>query len=237
MTHSTFLILTAFTMGIFGGAHCIGMCGGIVCALSYSCQNKTSIKRQSPYIQMCYSLGRITTYTLLGGITGTFGFMISKFLGSSSVYVLRYLTALFIILIGFYIAGWWMGISTLEKAGRKIWQPLSRFTQYLLPVTTLKRAFALGSLWGLLPCGLVYSALLYTLSVDNWIVGTLIMFAFGLGTLPAMLLVGAAMQSYRYFLQQRMVRVLSGVTMIAFGVVSLGLLVMHSSLLHGGSCH
>lgn len=232
------LVMSALMMGVLGGAHCVGMCGGIVCALCYSCPQKSQKSWQPFLYQLSYSFGRITTYTLLGALTGVIGVLLSRKLGSSGGYLLRYVASILIILVGFYIAGWWRLIASLEKFGKVIWQPLSKLTRYLLPVTNMKYAFALGGLWGLLPCGLVYSALLYSLSAGTWYGGASVMFFFGLGTLPALLLVGSAMQSYQHFLAKKWVKQASGLTMIVFGLGSFALLLMHHSTIQGcANCH
>tara|TARA_R110000868_G_scaffold242940_2_gene498613 strand:- start:490 stop:1224 length:735 start_codon:yes stop_codon:yes gene_type:complete len=236
---SYYLLLTsALMMGILGGAHCIGMCGGIVCALCYS--NPTSAKKNWKPIayQISYSLGRISTYTLLGAVAGLASIYISSNAGFNAGLILRYFSSVLIILVGLYVAGWWRIIASFEKMGHIIWRPLSKLTKYLLPVTNMRYAFLLGGLWGLLPCGLVYTALLYSMSAGNWMKGAGVMLFFGIGTLPALLLVGSTMQSYQYFLAKNWVRQLSGLTLVIFGVVSFVLLgVSHHSNYGCQSCH
>lgn len=222
-------IMPAFMMGLLGGAHCIGMCGGVVCALSASCKGQ----RHSLFsFQLLYSMGRITTYTMLGAASGFAGVIIAQRMGTSGAMVLRYTSSVLMILAGLYVGGWWRVISSFEKVGQYIWQPLSQYTRYLLPVTSFKQAFLLGSLWGLLPCGMVYSALLFSLSTQQWQTSALVMMVFGMGTLPALLLVGSAMQGYQKFLSAAVVKNVSGVILILFGVVSVYLLMSHHPVMH-----
>ena len=230
MEHNTLLLFSsALMMGLLGGAHCISMCGGIICSLCYSCDKaQTQAWRQLRY-QLAFNLGRLMTYTLLGALTGLLGMMISHYLGASGAYFLRYLSSVMIILVCVYIAGWWQWISALEKFGKLIWRPISRFTRYLLPVTKLRYALLLGNLWGFLPCGLIYSALLFSLSANNALAGAGVMLSFGLGTLPALILVGSAMQSYQVLTNKFWVRQLSGISMIVFGLAPFVVILQHAS--------
>lgn len=232
------VVMAAFMMGLLGGAHCVGMCGGIVCALCYSC-DKSAQNSWKPFCyQLFYSFGRIATYTCLGAITGVVGMMLAKSIGANGGYFMRAFAAVIITFVGFYLAGWWKLISSFEIVGKKVWRYVSVITRRFIPVTSFSRAFMLGGLWGLLPCGLVYSALLYSFSAGVWWQGACVMFFFGLGTLPALLLVGSAMQSYQYFLSSWWVRQLSGLTLIVFGVASLVNMVIQGIYQHGcPNCH
>ena len=103
---------------------------------------------------------------------------------------LRLAAALVMFAIGLQIA---LGINLLrrlERYGSRLWQPLAGFVQTLLPVRTGSDALLLGFLWGLLPCGLIYSALALAVVSGNPLHAALVMLAFGAGTLPAMLLLG-----------------------------------------------
>ena len=218
-------IVPSFLMGLMGGAHCIGMCGGIVCALTHSCQSKSRRHFSAFGYQLAYSVGRITTYSLLGAFTGFAGVVMAERAGSSGATILRYTSAILIILSGFYVAGWWRYTDILERAGKIFWQPLSRLTRYFVPVTSLPQAYLLGGLWGLLPCGMVYSALLFSLSAHQVAGGALVMLAFGLGTLPALLLVGSVMKSYQHLLANQWVRTLSGLTLMVLGLLAFWLVI------------
>lgn len=231
-------LFTAFMMGLLGGAHCMSMCGGIICALCYSC-DKSQQRSWKPYLyQLSYSVGRIITYTILGALTGLVGMILAKSIGVYGGYFMRLFAVIIVIFVGLYIANWWKMISSLEMIGKKIWRVVNIFTRRFIPVTTFPRAFILGGLWGLLPCGLVYSALLYSFSVSTWWMGAIVMFFFGLGTLPALLLVGSAMQSYQYFLSNWWMRQLSGLTLVIFGVAAFVNLVLQGiNMLGCPNCH
>ena len=177
------VILTAFATGLAGSAHCIGMCGGISVSLGLGSMKKRLLP--------VYHLGRLASYTTLGLVFGSLLPLIGvRAYNAAWGASLRIAAALIMLAIGLQIA---LGINLLrrlERYGSRLWQPLSRFVQTLLPVRTGSDAFLLGFLWGLLPCGLIYSALALAVVSGNPLHAALVMLAFGAGTLPAMLLLG-----------------------------------------------
>jgi sulfite exporter TauE/SafE len=213
-------LLSALILGLMGGVHCIGMCGGISSALGF-----TDDRRQ-PQKLLAYNLGRIFSYTLMGSFAGLAAGLLQdqwQFFGRA----MRFSASLLLILMGLYLANWWMGLTRLEQLGNRLWkkdQPLGR---HLLPVEHSGQAFALGMLWGWLPCGLIYSALVWTATAGSAYQSGLLMLAFGLGTLPAMLATGIFAQQLRQQLQRKWVRVIAGLLIITFGVYSMAMMVQH----------
>ena len=130
---------------------------------------------------------------------------------------LRITAGMMMILIGLYIAKIWHGLRYLEVAGHSIWkkiQPLaSRFQGLHHPA----QALLAGSVWGWLPCGLVYSTLTWALASGDPLQGAQIMFAFGCGTLPGLLLAGSLAHQLKSWLQKREIQVLAAMAMILFG--------------------
>lgn len=217
-------LISAFLVGLLGGGHCVGMCGGIVSAVSLS------LPGQKPHtgFQFSYNAGRIASYTCAGVLAGL--------LGSSSLFLshllpvekaLYLLANLMLVALGLYLAGWWRGVLVLEKAGGALWKRIQPLSKKFLPVHTAGQAFVLGLLWGWLPCGLVYSVLVVALATGNAWQGGALMLAFGLGTLPALLAMGMAAVRLKRFLQQPGVRRGSGLLVLAFGLYGLSRLVMH----------
>jgi len=211
-------VFAAFLVGLFGGGHCVGMCGGIVGAVSLSLPGD---RPAMPY-HLGYNFGRISSYALAGVFAGS--------VGASSIFLehilpvekLLFLTAnLMLVLLGLYLAGWWHGLLVLERAGEKLWLCLQPLTRSLVPVRSVPRSVALGALWGWLPCGLVYSVLVASLATASPMQGGLLMMAFGLGTLPTLLTMGMAAVRLKRYLQQPWVRKISGVAVIGFGVLGL----------------
>jgi hypothetical protein len=135
--------------------------------------------------------------------------------------VLLTFAGLFLILMGLYLAGWWNTLSQVERAGAVLWRRIEPLGRGLLPVRSVRQGVLLGLLWGWLPCGLVYSALVWTVSAGGALEGALLMLAFGLGTLPNLLLMGAAAAQLGRWVRRPAVRSLAGILVILFGVLLL----------------
>lgn len=208
------VLLAAFTLGLFSSAHCIGMCGGIMGALSVAIPADARGRRWR--LLVSYNLGRIASYTLMGLI---FGALVGEVAAGSPV--LRLIAGLLLVLMGLYLADWWRGLTWLERGGRYLWRYIQPLGKHLMPVRRAPQALLLGSLWGWLPCGLVYTALAYALSQGSAVASGGAMLAFGLGTLPAVLAAGVAAQRLTRWLQRRSLRRLLAVVIIAFGVWTL----------------
>lgn len=209
-------LFAAFLLGLFSSAHCIGMCGGIMGALGMAIPAEAKSRRR--YLLLAYNLGRIGSYAFMGLLVGLFASALSTW---SGVVWLRVLAGLLLIAMGLYLADWWRGLTYLERVGQYFWAYLQPIGRRLMPVKTLPKALMLGMLWGWLPCGLVYSALVYAMAQGQalWSAGT--MLAFGLGTLPAVLAAGLAMGQFTLFLQRRFIRRAIALLIIIFGVWTL----------------
>ncbi|MCX7627870.1 MAG: sulfite exporter TauE/SafE family protein [Methylophilaceae bacterium] len=211
-------LISAFLVGLLGGGHCVGMCGGIVGAVSMTLPGA---RPHSGYL-LAYNAGRIASYTLAGlvaGLVGSAGLFLRGVLPVEKVLYL--LANLMLVALGLYLAGWWQGVLVLEKAGGVLWQRLQPLSKRLLPLRSLAQAFALGTLWGWLPCGLVYSVLVAALATGSAARGGLLMLAFGLGTLPTLLAMGLAAVHLKSILQKAWVRRISGVLVLGFGFYGL----------------
>ncbi len=222
-----FTYITAFSVGLLGGVHCIGMCGGIVGALSFATGQSQNLSLVTQFSRLfAYNSGRIFSYTLAGGLMGGVGWLLSAWSGiQSAQLVLQLLAALFMLMMGLYISGWWMGLTRLEKVGAYLWRYIQPVAQKLMPVRSSSTAFFLGILWGWLPCGLVYSVLVWSISAGSFQQGALLMLVFGLGTLPNLLAMGLFANQLRQFVQHQGVRQLAGLLVIAFGVWNLWLVI------------
>jgi hypothetical protein len=207
-------LLSAFVVGLLGGVHCAGMCGGIVGALSFGLKGGRNLP-----LLLAYNLGRISSYTFAGALVGALGFYFSGLLPvQTAQHVLLSLAGLFLILMGLYLAGWWNALSRLEQAGGHLWRRIEPLGRRLLPVRSVPQALMLGALWGWLPCGLVYSALVWTVSAGGALEGAMLMAAFGLGTLPNLLLMGVAANQLSRWVRNPTVRALAGLLVIGFGL-------------------
>ncbi len=105
--------------------------------------------------------------------------------------------------------------------GGKAWSRISPLAGRLLPVDSLPRALGLGLLWGLIPCGLVYSVLLVAATSARAVDGALVMLAFGAGTTPAMLLTGLGAARLAQLMQDRRTRLGAGLLIVALGILTL----------------
>jgi len=132
--------------------------------------------------------------------------------------VMQLIAGIFMLMMGLYISGWWMGLVKLEKIGGMVWQYVQPVAQKILPVKNSLQAISLGLLWGWLPCGLVYSVLIWSVSAGSFQQGALLMLCFGLGTLPNLLAMGMFANQLKLFVQKQTVRYMAGVMVILFAL-------------------
>lgn len=209
-------LLSALILGLLGGGHCLGMCGGLMGALSLAIPAER--RHQRLRLLVAYNVGRILSYTAAGLLLGLAGWALAS---GPLATVLRSIAGLLLIAMGLYLAGWWSGLTRIEALGRGLWRRLQPITRRFMPVTSLPRALLLGGLWGWLPCGLVYSTLLWAASQGDALHSAALMFAFGLGTLPVLLATGLAAERLVGLLRRRGVRVAGGLLVILFGLWTL----------------
>jgi len=216
-------LIAAMLVGLLGGVHCVGMCGGLVGAFSLQ------LPGQGPRLSyhLAANLGRIASYALAGGIAGA--------LGGTSLFLQRLFPAeqvlyafanLMLILLGLYLAGFAQTVLVLERLGGGVWKRLQPLLGRLIPIRSVPQAFAAGMVWGWLPCGLVYSVLITALASGSPAQGALTMAAFGIGTLPNLLAMGLFASRLQPILQKRGLRVAAGLLVVALGGLGLARLVL-----------
>ncbi len=170
-----------FLMGLLGSVHCIGMCGPLVMALPLS--HKTYFQKTISIL--LYHVGKITSYASLGLVFGMFG---SEF----PVFGLQRNMSIF---IGFAMLVYVVYIFILKPKHFQfgifsfLYNDIVRGLSYLFKSKNVVALFFIGILNGLLPCGMIYVALSAALSTQNILQGGALMAFFGLGTVPALLLV------------------------------------------------
>lgn len=214
------IFVSAFLVGVFGGVHCFGMCGGIVGALSFGLPE--SVRRTPrlalPYL-LAYNVGRIASYTVAGALMGGIGALATHLLAVHQArLVLQLLAGAFLLALGLYLGGWWRGLARVEQAGAVVWRRLEPFGRRFLPVGSPFAAFGLGLVWGWLPCGLVYSVLIWTISAGSALQGAALMLSFGLGTLPVLLAMGFSAAALGAWLRKGWVRALAGAMVALYGL-------------------
>ena len=209
-------LLSALILGLLGGGHCLGMCDGLMGALTLAIPPEQRARRLR--LLLAYNLGRILSYAAAGLLIGLAGWAVAS---SPAAMLLRVLAGLLLIAMGLYLAGWWSGLTRIEAVGRHLWRHLQPVASRLMPVSSLPRALLLGAVWGWLPCGLVYSTLLWASSQGSPGESALLMLAFGLGTWPVLLATGMAAERLTALLRRRGVRIAGGLLVILFGIWTL----------------
>lgn len=208
-------ILSVFLVGWLGGVHCVGMCGGIVTALSFATPNA----KPSVAMLFAYNSGRLLSYALAGAIAGAVGastLLLHDFLPvSRGLYIFANIILIF---LGLYLAGLSRAVLVLESLGGRVWASLQPLMKRLMPVRNVPQAILVGMIWGWLPCGLVYSVLISALASGNAVHGGLLMLAFGLGTLPNLLAMGLFAKQLQAWTRRRLVRLSAGLMVAGFGV-------------------
>jgi len=217
-----YTFFVAFSIGLLSIVHCLGMCSGIVGALSFSLPADVQQNRQRlfPFI-LSYNLGRIFSYTIAGAILGIASKELFSFISPQYGHkVLQWISAAVLLLIGMHVSGWFSRLNLIERLGQPLWRILEPVGRRMLPVKSLPQAFVFGAIWGWLPCGLVYSALIWASSAGNSLQSGLLMLMFGLGTLPTVVTAGILTNWLRELTQQRNFRRLAGLLLIALAIFS-----------------
>lgn len=219
----TTLVVSALVMGLLGGAHCVVMCGGIVGVL---CAGVPPSVRARPLGQLrlvlAYNLGRVASYAIMGGIAGALGALADRIDGLYGAQIgLRVIAGVLMLGVGLFMAGLLPRFSRIEALGAPMWRRIAPVAKRLLPVETPRAAFALGIVWGFLPCGLVYAALAIAIAAGSAPGGALAMAAFGLGTLPTLVAMGGVAGAMARLAKRTWLRRSAGIAIAVFGVVNL----------------
>lgn len=199
------LFIAALTMGIVGSLHCVGMCGPIIMSIPWSNTQKA--------LQISlYHVGRATTYAIMGALVGGVGqLFLPKDLGvwpaliSGSVLVLVFLAQSF---------------PTVLQNNRFPASSIARFFRSFLKMDSVFSRFFMGMVNGILPCGMVYSALAVAILYHNALYSGFFMFLFGVGTSPLLVLLSRIkmyLSKYPFFKREKTIR---------FALLVLGLLII-----------
>lgn len=199
------LFIAALTMGIVGSLHCVGMCGPIILSIPWSNTQKA--------LQISlYHVGRATTYAIMGALVGGVGqLFLPKDLGvwpaliSGSVLVLVFLAQSF---------------PRVLQNNRFPASSIAGFFRSFLKMDSVFSRFFMGMVNGILPCGMVYSALAVAILYHNALYSGLFMFLFGIGTSPLLVLLSRIkmyLSKYPFFKREKTIR---------FALLILGLLII-----------
>jgi sulfite exporter TauE/SafE len=239
------LPLTAFTTGLMGSLHCLGMCGGIsatvalasplagapgprVVPIAPAATAPSPAASTAQVNVLAFNAGRLASYAMAGALAGTLGGGLAG-LGQGWIIseTMPVRTALFvfanlmIVFTGLYLMGVPQLLAPLERAGGLVWRHISPHARRLLPLTTRLHAVLFGMLWGWIPCGMVYAVLLTAMSAGSAPGGAMTMLAFGVGTLPVMVGAGWSAGSLRGWTQKPRIRLIAGVAVVAMGLFGL----------------
>lgn len=250
---TAYQLLPVFLVGLAGSVHCVGMCGGIVGAITASAGDARPLPRNVIPIQtaarfaggaaaaftptpaaparalprvLAYNAGRIASYMVAGALAGGLAGGAQSLAGLAGLQLGFYwLANLMLVALGLYLMNAWHGLARLEQAGRLLWQrvqpSMAPAMRALMPADRPHRAFALGALWGWLPCGMVYSVLLTAMLSGDAPGGAAVMLAFGLGTLPMLTGLGLLGARLRRAMQRRRARLACGLLVLAFGALGI----------------
>ena len=230
------LFLAAFSMGLFGSPHCLGMCGGIVTAFGLSMQHVSDSKKNG--LILTYHLGRLISYALLGLIASLVGVAIFQSIMSNSAP--RIVLGAVLVLIGLAMLGLPL-FNELEKFGMRFWQSLAPLRKKVFPIDSFGKALFAGLLWGFLPCGLVYGALMMAIAGNNIATGAALMFVFGLGTMPMLIATQKTVGMLQSSIKNFRLRQINGVIMMLSGLAVIFIPMMmhhnHNHVSHNQGSH
>jgi sulfite exporter TauE/SafE len=175
---------------------------------------------------LAYNAGRIASYMLAGALAGGLaGGALNLAPLADAQLGFYWLANLMLVALGLYLMNAWRGLAVLEQGGRVLWrhaQPaIAPMMKTLVPADQPYKAFALGALWGWLPCGMVYSTLATAMLSGSAADGAAVMLAFGLGTLPMLTGLGLLGARVQRAMQKRHVRIACGLLVLAFGAIGL----------------
>lgn len=221
------------------------MCGGIVGAFGVAAPVRANFPvpvvtqrsdfhsyASSAFRVVMFNAGRIASYMLAGAFMAGVVGSVRVLINFTALQTAGYVAAnLMLIALGMALMQIWSGVSHVEKAGQFLWQRLQPLLRTLVPVEKPWQAFALGAIWGWVPCAMVYSVLMTALMTGSAIHGALVMLAFGLGTLPLLLTMGWLSQSLPAFFRKVQVRFIAGLLVLLFGVM--GVIRTLTGLSHG----
>jgi uncharacterized protein len=224
-------LVSLLVVGLLGSVHCAAMCGGIVSALSLAPARVAKFPVPVRAVGTvpasftnvaAYNAGRIASYSLAGALAGGAAGTARSLAGLPALQAGGFwLANLMLVALGLYLMDAWRGLAWLEQGGRGLWRQVQPALRRVGTPDTPAKMIVAGFLWGWLPCGMVYSALVTAMLSGSASDGAALMCAFGLGTLPMLVGLGVAGARLRRLIAQRPVRLASGAMVLAFGVLGI----------------
>ena len=201
-----------FVAGILSSMHCIGMCGCFVTAYSINLKGNTYQKAVS---HLLYSLGRVTTYTILGAFMGFIGsnlYFLGKMAGIQNQVTL--VLGILTVYLGLSLAGFVPKIAWLDNFGSLFIKSTQKIFSKLIRKKGMFFTYPLGLVLGLLPCCLLYTVELQAMNTGSVYKGALTMFFFGLGTIPTLFSFGMVMNFINNKTKEKLVNFASYILII-----------------------
>jgi uncharacterized protein len=218
------VLISAWLVGALGGLHCFAMCGGLLAAVAARDGSTQPLfpARTVAARQLAYHAGRIATYALLGAAFGAAGAVVLKAADLLPLQRALYLAAnIFLLLLGASLALGTPGVPWLQRAGATAFGVVLPIARPLLQRPGAAGRIALGLIWGLVPCALVYSVLPLALFAGGAWQGAAVMLAFGLGTLPNLLAAGVLLARAKRALEGKVLRYAAAAVLIAFALLGI----------------
>lgn len=209
----SFSFITPFLIGLFSSVHCLAMCGGL-CGVF--CRNSPSLSTI-----LIINSGRIITYTLLGMVFAGFiqGLALSLPIAQFGFWIRGFL-GLVLVFLGIRVL---FNKSSLHAffENNFLWKKAKTTLHRISALNSWAAHLSKGLIWGLIPCGLLYGVLIAAATTQNTLNGGLFMFAFGVGTLPSMFIAAGIINSSQIYLQNKFLRIGTGVFIILIGLWSI----------------
>ena len=202
------LLASAILMGLMGAGHCATMCGPITLALI----TRTPERPRQPLMS---HFGRISMYALLGALVAAFSATATTYLRNEVLHTAWLLLPnLLLLFSALYLMGFQQAYAPIEKAGRRVWRALEGARGWASARGGATGDYLRGAIWGLLPCGMIYSALGLAVLAAQPLDGALVMAAFGASTLPVLLALGMLSKTAVQRLQTPQMRRWLGVALL-----------------------
>lgn len=206
-------IVTIAFLGSFG--HCVGMCGGIVIAYTSTKVGDTWSKTKQTTSHILYSLGRIVTYMIIGSIFGYFGQVVTISKTASGMLLL--VTGILMVLVGISLLGKLKFLTSIEHSvSTSPWYQVT--FKKLIHTDSLVSFFLLGMLNGLLPCGFVYFFAITAISTGSMLGGALVMFIFGMSTIPALFSLGFFVGIFKQSALRHIMIKIAAILVVIYGI-------------------
>lgn len=215
--------LTAMLIGLLSSGHCLSMCGGIVAALSL----KKNIKTNHFY-HIAYNVGRIISYSTIALFVNILGYFFFE-LGGYYTFLFKILSNLVLIIIGLHITNISNSIFLIDSLLLYVWKFILKIISKIKPSRNILYALILGFLWGYIPCGLIYSTIIWSVGFESIVKSSVLMIFFGIGTLPSMLLVGILSVKFNKIFCNALVKYVAGSFIILFGFKNIIMLFVSKS--------